>query len=219
MVLKRQRKNTSSTRNLTLHGILHSELARESFEPQTEPENDELLRQFRIQSVSEVFGITVRMHRSLTNDDALETSEVAEGPALGYQRAHDCRVAVTTAFFKFDAINRIPRASAASSVAGYRPTVGDWIKVHRHNRDTSSRRWRDGPDVVVQVSGSMCWAVLRPHLLKLATHSVAEAAARMRSRCFSLARGSSTTAKTRGILGSYTRRPRFSWEDEDWRKR
>ena len=66
------------------------------------------------------------MPRSLTNDDAFEPSEVAEGPTLDFQRAHDCRVTATTAFFTVDANNRIERASGARSAAEYRPNVGDW---------------------------------------------------------------------------------------------
>ena len=100
------------------------------------------------------FGFTPRMPRSLTNDDALETSEVAEGPALDYQRAHDCRVAITTAFFILDANNTIARASAARSLAGYRAKVGDWNMVHRFDR-TSNSRWREGPAVVFLVGGSL----------------------------------------------------------------
>ena len=83
------------------------ELAR-SFEPQTQANRDELivqgfiaLRRYHDHSgfspCQRVFGITPRMPRILTNDDALETSEVAEGKALDYQREHDCRVAGTTA--------------------------------------------------------------------------------------------------------------------------
>ena len=89
------------------------ELAR-SFEPQTQANRDELIVQGFIahsryhdhsgfSPCQRVFGITPRMPRILTNDVALETSEVAEGPALDYQREHDCRVAGTTAFFKLDA--------------------------------------------------------------------------------------------------------------------
>ena len=62
-------------------------LARESFEPQTEAENDELIVQGCISHhrycdrsgfspYQMVFGITRRMPRSLTNDDELETIEV-----------------------------------------------------------------------------------------------------------------------------------------------
>ena len=72
--------------------------------------------------------------------------------ALDYQRAHDCRVAITTAFF-MDANNTIARASAARSLAGYRAKVGDWTMVHRFDR-TSNRRWREGPAVVFLVGGS-----------------------------------------------------------------
>ena len=65
------------------------ELARESFEPQTEAENDELIVQGCIphnryndrsgfSPYQRVFGITPRMPRSSTNDDALETSEVSQ---------------------------------------------------------------------------------------------------------------------------------------------
>ena len=44
------------------------------------------------------------------------------------------------------------RQSAARSVAGYRPKVGDWVMVHSYNR-TPNRRWREGSAV-----GSTCWA-------------------------------------------------------------
>ena len=64
-------------------------------------------------------------------------------------------------------------------MAGYRTTVGDWVTVHRHSR-TSNRRWREVLAVEVLVSGSACWAMLRSHLLKLATRNVPKAAARTR---------------------------------------
>ena len=163
------------------------ELARESFEPQTETESDELIVQgciphnqysdrSRSNPYERVFGVPTRMPRSLTNDDALETSEVTEGPAVDYQRAHVCRVAAATTF-KLNANNRIAGASAARSVVGYRPKVGGWVMVHRYNR-TSTRRWRVGLAVVVLVSGSTCWGVSRSHLLKLTARNVMQAAAR-----------------------------------------
>ena len=61
----------------------------------------------------------------------------------------------SAALFTHDENNRIARARAARSLAGYRPTVGDCVVVHRDNR-TSSRRLREGPAVVV-VNGSMFW--------------------------------------------------------------
>ena len=99
------------------------------------------------QTVQEVLLTTLRMHRSLTTDDALETTEVAEEPALDCQRAQDCRVAATTAFFKLDANNRIARASAARSVVGCR----FWCIVRMGRRVADNVR---ALLVVVLVSGS-----------------------------------------------------------------
>ena len=124
------------------------ELARETFEPLTEAENDEL-----------GFGITPRMPRSLTNDDAMERGEVAEGPALDYQRAHDCRIAATTAFFKLEAKTGLQGPVRRVQWAGYRPKVGDGFMVDRYNK-TSSRRLREGLAVVVLLSGSTWWATV-----------------------------------------------------------
>ena len=109
---------------------------------QTEAENDEWMCQgciahnrycdrFWFSPYQWMLGITPRIFRSLTNVETLETREVAQRPALDDIRAHDCRVAATTAFFKLDANNMIARASAARLVDGYRPTPGDQVMVHR----------------------------------------------------------------------------------------
>ena len=100
------------------------------FEPQTEAENDELIVQGLHVAQSTLTSTLVsvrirgssalhrRMPRSLTNGDDDGNRRVAEGPALDYQRAHDCRVAATAvAFFKLDANDRVARASTARSVA------------------------------------------------------------------------------------------------------
>ena len=58
--------------------------------------------------------------------------------------------------------------------------------VHHFNR-ISNRKWREAAVVVVLVSGSTCWAVLRSHLLTLAKRSVARAAARTRDGMEALA--------------------------------
>lgn len=126
------------------------ELAREAFEPETEEENDELVIQGCIahnryydrsgySPYQRTPGITPRLPRSLTADDSLDTREVAEGPALDFQRSHDIRVAATTAFFKQDASNRIIRSAAARPVKGFRPAIGDWAMVHRYSATTLKR--------------------------------------------------------------------------------
>ena len=102
------------------------ELAR-SFEPQTQANGDELIvqgyitdRRYHNRSgfspCQRVFGITPHMPRSLTNDDALETSEVTSTGLPTRTRlsrgGHHSFLQVRRKQ------NRIARASAARSVAG-----------------------------------------------------------------------------------------------------
>ena len=81
-----------------------------------------------------VYGITPRMPRSLTNDDVLETSDVAEGPALGYQRAHDYRIAATTAFFEHGREQQGCQGQCGTFGSWMPKKVVDWVMLHRYSR-------------------------------------------------------------------------------------
>ena len=101
------------------------------------------------------------MPRSLTKDDALETSEVAEGPAPDCQRAHDGRVAATAAVFKQDANTqnckgddgrvRWPDTDQAS-------VIGSWFIVATEFRIAGCRcgTFCGGSDERLHASGRCC---------------------------------------------------------------
>eukprot|EP00971_Amphidinium_carterae_P123854 2453213-Amphidinium_carterae.1 len=78
-----------------------------------------------------------------------------------------------SALIRMDSKLKLQKATRARTRSTEELKQGQWVYVHRRNN--LGKYWREGPAVVVQVSGSTVWCSLRGNLLKVNAEMVRSA--------------------------------------------
>eukprot|EP00971_Amphidinium_carterae_P171240 3394247-Amphidinium_carterae.1 len=125
-------------------------------------------------SSQRVFGHSPRRwFHELLSEDNLDTDSLALDGHESYARQRELRQAALSSLIQLDSRTRLQRASRARSRTTESVQTGDWVYVLRQNR--LGRKWREGPAIIVQVSGASVWLSLRGHLYKCALLNVRKA--------------------------------------------
>ena len=89
-----------------------------------------------------VFGVAMRLPRSLTSDDPIDPYEVVMDSQEDFQRAHDIRMEAMKAFIDEDARLKLGRAARGRNRTRAKLERGDLVVVYRRNN--LGKVWQEG---------------------------------------------------------------------------